>query len=933
MNNRQTIWNTLKIAAALALCAAFASSAFAEVSRVSNGKSMTPIGASNYQQVGNLPMNMVLSPDGKFAFTTDMGFHESLWCLNARTGVGIDHIVFGNPELYSPVGLYFGLAVQADGKGTYTVYAGQGSNNTIAVIDVASNGTLTKRKAIQGQDGDFTTGIALDGNNHLYVVNNEYYTAEDAITGAEDVNSLLQPGSLAIYDLGTDKQIARVPFYNPFGKVLVPGVGALPFVPTTFPLAIAVLQNGTKAYVTSQRDGLVYVVDPVAGKIVNEIPVGSHPIALLFNQAQTLLYVANAHSDTVSIFNTSDDSLAGTLLLRPTGAEGLVGATPTNLALSADGNTLYASLGDMNAVAVADVSNPAAPSLQGYIPTGWYPTAVQVTPWGKLMIANGKGIQARYPSTGYIQWQFNNNPQYDLNQIEGDVEIMPAPSQTELAKLTALVLDNNRIDKIAAPVPPVIAGIGVGSGKITHVIYVIKENRTYDQVLGDDPRGNGDPKIALFGRKVTPNLHALENRFVLLDNFYCCSEASGDGWPWSTQSIANEYVVKNLPYNYSGRGRNYDFEGQNNGYPVGGFAATNPDGVANSEVWPNGGPTIPDVSEAPGGHIWDEVAGAGLTYRNYGFFETYGVTGIIPDNFPCETGLREPGHDLAGHTDIDYRRFDTSYADSDAPSLYGTPYPTATYGKHSAGSRFEEFKTEFNEMLAQDSSGATVPNFMMVRLMSDHTAGLASGSPSPLSHVADNDFGVGQLVDLISHSAIWAHTAIFVIEDDAQDGPDHVDCHRSTAYVISPYITQAAVDHTFYNTDSILKTMEDLLGLPPMSQYDAVATPIMDWDPTGSNLAAYDVLAENQSIVNQWNPSVASLPANSPMRRLVAIANKMDFIHPDSAPDALVNEMLWKSVRGASSVMPAPRHTLSLTALHGGSTAAKSATAKADDDD
>ena len=226
MNNRQTIWNTLKIAAALALCAAFASSAFAEVSRVSNGKSMTPIGASNYQQVGNLPMNMVLSPDGKFAFTTDMGFHESLWCLNARTGVGIDHIVFGNPELYSPVGLYFGLAVQADGKGTYTVYAGQGSNNTIAVIDVASNGTLTKRKAIQGQDGDFTTGIALDGNNHLYVVNNEYYTAEDAITGAEDVNSLLQPGSLAIYDLGTDKQIARVPFYSNQNTAFAPAAQA-----------------------------------------------------------------------------------------------------------------------------------------------------------------------------------------------------------------------------------------------------------------------------------------------------------------------------------------------------------------------------------------------------------------------------------------------------------------------------------------------------------------------------------------------------------------------------------------------------------------------------------------------------------------------------------------------------------------------------------
>ena len=243
--------------------------------------------------------------------------------------------------------------------------------------------------------------------------------------------------------------------------------------------------------------------------------------------------------------------------------------------MTPDESRLYVSLGDFNAVGVVDL---AKYSVIGYIPVGWYPTAVVASPFkAQILVANAKGTQTRYPNPGYQQYSFAG--QYDLNLIEGNVQTIPVPNSTQLAMDTQIVLDNNRLGQLAGTPPNPLASIGLQAGKIKHVIYIIKENRTYDQILGDEPYGNGDPSLALFGREVTPNLHALAERFVLLDNFYDCGEASGDGWPWSTQGQASEYVIKNLPYNYSGRGRNYDFEGANNNYPVGGFPATDPYGA------------------------------------------------------------------------------------------------------------------------------------------------------------------------------------------------------------------------------------------------------------------------------------------------------------------------------------------------------------------
>ncbi len=911
------------------------------------GKRITqpPLGVQT--SVGSLPMNMILTPDGRYAISTDMGFRQGLVCVSTVTGrlgqpvtapapttpdgspagfpVSRSILQFGayvsaGPDAgtYGPQGLYYGLAVKANGDGTSTLYAAQGADNKVAVVTVGADGSLALARTFTLGAGDFAAGLALDGRGNLFVAVNETYPA-----GA--VGNITTPGSLLVLDAASGALKSRYSFFLPVGTL---ADGKTPFSPTNFPLAVAATSGG-KVYVTSQRDANLSVVDcsdPANPKPGARIATGAHPISLLLNRSQSKLFVANAHSETVSVVNTADDSIADTILLPPTDAHGLPGFTPTGLALTPDESRLYVTLGDANAVGVVALADAGRSTVVGYIPTGWYPTAVVASPFKKqILVTNAKGTRTRYPNPGYQQFSFAG--QYDLNLIEGNVQTIPVPNSAQQARETQRVLANNRIPEIGDATPKTVttdnplAAIGLKGGGIKHVFYIVKENRTYDQVLGDLPQGNGARALAIFGRKVTPNLHALASRFVLLDNFYDCGEASGDGWPWSTQGQASEYVIKNLPYNYSGRGRNYDFEGANNNYPVGGFPATDPYGAPLVPGSPfhdpnnaNAAPAIPDVSLAPGGHIWDDVrnnidlTGTGLTskYRNYGFFALFGDNKATPDNYPTDLGLRPAGHDGGGITDIDFRRYDAAYADSEGPMQAGSLYPTATYGHYAMPSRFSEWNREFKQMLAADPAGNSVPAFETVRFMHDHTQGLSAGRHTPQAEVADNDYAVGQFVDAISHSAIWNSTAVFVIEDDAQDGPDHVDAHRSTCYVISPFIKRASVDHTFYNTDSVLKTMELLLNIPPMNQYDAIATSILDFGADATaNPEPYVATLPDMSILSQIAPT-ATASAFFPLEQLSA---RMDFVHPDSAPALVLNQILWKSVKGVHSTMPAPRHS------------------------
>jgi hypothetical protein len=481
------------------------------------------------------------------------------------------------------------------------------------------------------------------------------------------------------------------------------------------------------------------------------------------------------------------------------------------------------------------------------------------------------------------------------------------------------VIKDNRLDVLAHPAPNPLADIALASGKIKHLIYVIKENRTYDQILGDVTQGNGDPSLAMFGRTVTPNQHALAERFVLLDNLYASGEVSGDGWCWSTAGMESAYVARNIPYIYSHRGRKFDFEGQNNGYITGGFPANGPDGkpLMSEGQFQHGAAPIPDVA-GTGRHFWDAAAEAGISMRNYGFFLSFntqaqGLTSM-PDNYPTVRGLQPPGHDLAGVSDIDYRRFDLDYPDSDAPAFYSRQsgdknclYLNTAYGAAWSASRFAEWNREFQAMLAKEPDGSAVPTLMMIRMPTDHTHGASSGKHTPRSYAADNDYAVGQLVQAVSQSPIWSSTAIFVIEDDAQNGVDHVDCHRTTGFIISPWIKANSVDHHFYNTDSFLKTMELLLGIKPLSQFDAVADPVMDWDTSAANAQPYRAIMPAMELIGELNPTAKDLRAGDPRLEMARESDAMDFTHADAAPAQPLNQIIWHTVNGPNSKMPPPR--------------------------
>jgi YVTN family beta-propeller protein len=888
---------------------------------LNTGKIITPSTHTSWD-VGNLPMNLALTPDGKYALASDMGYRESLWSVRLSDGQGVSHLDFNyhapkkkreaatqpaGEDTEAPTvpgsaksnGLYYGLAIGPDD----VAYAAQGAHDSVAILSIDGDGTLTLKSSIKTRTYDFPAGIALDGRGLLYVANNA-----SGGNGLDDPTKL--SGSVAIYNPVEKKEIGRITFSDSYGGT------------TDFPFGITVLPSGEKAYVAAERDDAVYALDtrdPAHPTRIAKIATGSHPVSVLLSHDQTKLYVANSLSDTISVVDVNSNQVIGTILLRPDMARDVPGVTPTAMALSPDGNTLFVTLSDMNAVGVVDT---AAMQLRGYIPVGWYPSALAVIDDDHLLVANAKGTSVRNPNNFPDPYDAKRKNAYILNVIHGNVCTVQIPEGDELAKSTEQVLEDNRLNVLSHDKSNPLANLGLAAAKITHVFYIIKENRTYDQVLGDMPEGNGDKSLTIFGRDVTPNQHALAERFVLLDNLYACGEVSGDGWTWSTQGMADAYVERNIPYHYSNRGRHFDFEGQNNGYITGGFPAKDEDGkpLTTMPSFKNGAPAIPDVAST-GRNLWDTAREAGISLRNYGFLLSFNdrVTGLAggPDNYPGPSGLQPPGHDLAGISDIDYRRFDLDFPDSDAPSEYAARtgnsnalFKKTTFGKYKVPSRFAEWNREFQMMLAKSPDGSDVPALTMIRLPNDHTHGAVAGKHTPRSYVADNDYALGEIVQTISHSPIWSHTAIFIIEDDAQSGADHVDAHRTTGYIVSPWIKANSVDHHFCNTDSLLKTIELILDLGPMSQYDAVADPIMDWNGSPSNAAAYDAIAPSQQLIVERNPEVSDLAVDDPRRKMALESEKMDFTHPDAAPALELDQIVWKTIKGPDSVMPIMHRTL-----------------------
>jgi len=818
-----------------------------------NGKRMTPLGRQI--SVGSFPFQLAMAPDGHTVVVSTIGNRQFLTAVDLNTRRTIGQIPFsGRSERLTgrTEGLYYGLAFA---PGTSKVFVSRGEEDYVSAFNVSREGLVPAGEVNNPCENKSlrhgVAGLAFSGDGKtLYAANNQTYA---------DTNF---KGSLSVLDVATGQRRAKI------------DVGG-------FPYAVAAVTVGPQAdrkvYVANERDANLSVVDVVDAKVSRTITVGARPISLRLDRAQQRLFVANADSDTISIINTKTDRVEKTILLRPHAMRGLPGASPLGLTLSPDESQVYIALADMNAVAVVDV---AGGKLLGYLPTGWYPTDVAITSDGKrLAVACAKGVEARNPNGKPV----GDRGQYILGIMEGTLSILDLP--TELGRLrrhTEQVLINNlaRAD-LTQRTHPDFKNPG-----IKHVIYVVKENRTYDQVLGDLPQGNGDPSLTIFGRDITPNQHALVERFALMDDFYVCADVSADGWNWSTSGMSSPYNQRNSITNYARRGRAYDFEGLNNG----------------TAVDLRG---IPDVNTAAGGYIWEHALKHGKEFLNFGLFSASGDKTQDKEMTEVEATNSPSRKSLVGRSDANFLRYDLAYADSDAWVKHGVSAPAQqkSFGNPGSPSRISAFRRTFEAKL----KSGKVPPLMMLRLGNDHTWGTAAGRFSPRAMVSDNDYAVGQLVEMISQSPIWKETAIFILEDDAQNGFDHVDAHRSTGYVISPFVAQGTLYKSFANTDSMLRTMELILGLPPMNQYVAVAPPLLVFGDKPTNDRPYHAILPAKEIVCEVNKASAYRSADS----LALIKRDRE----ESVPDAILNDILWHNAKGANAAKPPMPYGLRLLGL------------------
>jgi YVTN family beta-propeller protein len=764
----------------------------------SYGWRITPTGRQ--VTLGERPYGMALSPDGKTLLASNDGVgRQALMSVDPAGQKVRQTITYNKPEA-----LFLGVAFSPDGK---KAYASAGNNDKIRSYDVGADGTLAEGApiALDKTDHPFPAGLAVSPDGKTLVVADDLVNAVSVIdlaTGAEK-RVALSDRTCTIGDTG-DASNGR---------------------DCLFPQSVVLSRDGATAYVSNWGQKTISVVDVAARRATGTIDVGQHPSGMTLAPDGATLYVANTDEDSISVIDTGTARVRRTVDLRAS-RRTPIGASPNALVVSPDGGTLYVAEAGTNDLAVIRDDR-----VVGRIPTGWYPTGVALDPSGKtLYVTNAKGLGAGP----------NAQHQYIGSMINGTLSTIDVPDEEQLAADTRQVAANST--SVDAPGQQDAAAASDGttnqrSGPIKHVIYVVNENRTYDQVLGDLGRGNGDPSLTLFGRDVTPNHHKLAEQFTTLDNLYANGEVSDDGWEWSTAATANTLTQKTMPTLYGGRGFFYAGEG--------GTQGAAPGATANDS------------------YIWDRLDQAGLDYRNYGFWAT-GTPPVQVTNAPT----------LAAHTDPDYAGFNMNISDQ---------------------TRFAAWLKEFQ---GYERTGR-LPSVEFMKFPRDHTSGTRPGAPTPRAMVADSDLAIGRLVDAVSHSRFWNDTAIFVIEDDAQDGADHVDAHRTVGHVISPYTQQGGkVDSTFYSSVSMLKTMEAILGLRPLTRFDATANPMRASFTTRPSFAPYAALTPQ---VSQTETNPASAP-------LAAASSRMDFRREDQAPEHTLNEAIWQSVKGAHSRMPARRH-------------------------
>jgi len=817
------------------------------------------------------PLGSVLSPDGSQLLSVSSGAARiqslDVFDLQRRMRTG-----FVPYDATKGVGesVFYGVVYSPDGN---RAWAAGGGQNVVHAYTVGDDGKLTETGTIATPF--FPAGIAYGNTpkgDRLYVANNLSGVASNA-AGNPPGNrvTVIDPDAGDVEDTGAVTKTIDL------GAALQP-------------LDVTFSNDGSKAYVTNWMGRSVSVIDTEKEVKVADVVLSppanplqaDHPSAITENPKRDEVYTANANSDTVSVIDTSTDALVATIdvaLVRG----GPKGANPDGLDVSPDGRTLYVALAGENAVAVIDLDRR---QVKGFIPTSWYPADVDVTPDGEQIVVtntnnSGAGPNPCGPLSSYTgcpakdpaidsPTRDSTDSQYSGSMIKGSISIIDVPkSRGALVTQTDRVRRNNQATGRDRTKPKALRAI-------KHVIYVIKENRTYDQVFGNLRKGNGDPSLNLFGDESAPNHRALARRFSLIDNFYADAEVSPDGHNWATQANSTDYTDKTWPITYSprprGGQRSYDFEN----VPLNQQFATEP--LASD-------PSVPRSAAAQaGGYLWDNAFARGVSYRSYGEYTRFPGDCTQPpekrDNESDTTHLNDAR--FGDHTVSRYPGYNTSCSDH--------------------RDRQPEWEREFR---AFEANGR-LPKLSIVRLPSDHTVGTSPGRATPRSYMADNDLALGRMVETLSKSRYWKNTVMLVTEDDAQNGPDHVDAHRTVALAISPYTQTGGVDSTHYDTAAMVATAEDLLGLPPMAITDARANrmwPSFTNRLTRANLRTYDAITP--SVVPFGAPGAPVNATTAPMARAAA---SWDFSQGDAQPEVALNRSIWKSVRGRGSVMPRPRH-------------------------
>lgn len=632
--------------------------------------------------------------------------------------------------------------------------------------------------------------------------------------------------------------------------------------------------RGTEVKVDPVRfiacEGSVSVVNLAAGAAAPgaEIRAQLHASALAVSPDQRYVVCANAASDNLSVIDTRSDTVVETIWVKQSAAD-LFGASPNALSFAPDGKTLYVANGTQNAIAVVRFApRNRASKLLGLIPVGWFPGALALDARRQtLCVANLKG----HPVAASHNRELNAEG-FNSHQYTGSVSLVPLSATRELSRWSATVYDNYRRDRITAalarprsrqPARPVPERIGEPS-PIQHVVYVIKENRTYDQVLGDVPQGNGDASLCVFGERVTPNQHKFVREFVLLDNTYCCGILSADGHQWSTTAFGTDYLEKS-------------FAGWPRSYPDG-MGEDEKDALAYSPagfIWDNAlrhRVSIWDFGEfaQPDCHWTDRTRKGSPAWKDFWNEFQHGGGEVTIGSRPCVPSLR-------GFTPTDYVGWEMA-----VPDAWRARYIT-------------------NQIAAWNRAGQ-MPRLVLICLPDDHTSGTSKGSPTPAACVADNDLAFGTIVQAFSRSQFWKSLAIFGIEDDPQNGWDHVSGYRTTAYVISPWAKRGAVVKTQYNTTSVLRTIEQILGLPPMNQFDATATPMSDCFTTTPDFTPYIAVANNVPL-DEMNPEPKAL-LDPVLRRNAYASARLNFKQADACPETVLNRILWHAMKGGSAPYP-----------------------------